>query len=94
MGYEILMSEDFMQSLDEILNMIKVLDNPYAASAYNDDLERITQLISVFPDSFKEKEGRPGTRYSMVKNYILFFTVDDEEMTVAFLDIVYSKRLL
>jgi plasmid stabilization system protein ParE len=92
MEYEMIFSEDFKNSLDKILNyMIFVLDNPLAASALNDELERVTKIIGIFPESFKEKENRPGTRYAIVRNYMLLYSFDTDEMTITFKDIVYAK---
>ena len=95
MGYEILLSVDFIKSYEEILGyMTEKLDNPAAAKAFGNNVKRTFGLMSIFPYGFKEKENRPGTRYALIGNYILFFSVDDTEMTVTCKDIVYAKRLL
>jgi plasmid stabilization system protein ParE len=84
---------DISSTADYITN---VLGAPIAGINLLDELEKTEYVLAETPyiypivpnDYFAEK----GLRFVMVKNFILFFTVNDEEQKVYAIRLLYGRR--
>lgn len=85
--------EDVDEAFDYIANELM---NPDAASAFADELEEKLEEICKTP-----KAGRPvhnpylkrdDIRRVLVKNYIAYYLIDEEEGKIVVLRVVYNRR--
>jgi addiction module RelE/StbE family toxin len=97
MGYEVVISKSADRDLDEILTyMAEKLANPQAASAFADELDRHYDTLARQPLIFEpSRHGRlreKGYRRFPVKNYLVFYTVDENRRTVHIARIFYGRQ--
>ena len=97
MVYEVIISESAERDIDEILTYMTVkLANPQAAIDWADELEIRYSELSKYPlmygKSANETLGRIGYRCFVVKNYIVFYRVDEMERKVIILRIFYGRQ--
>ena len=95
--YNYVLTEIAEADLDEAFDYIaNALVNPDAASAFANELEEKLEEICKAP-----KTGRPvynpylkrdDIRRVLVKNYIAYYLVDEEEEQIVVLRVVYSRR--
>ena len=95
--YNYVLTESAKADIDEAFDYIAGdLVNPDAASAFADELEEKLEEICKTP-----KAGRPvhnpylkrdDVRRVLVKNYIAYYLIDEEEANIVVLRVVYSRR--
>ena len=95
--YNYVLTESAKADVDEAFDYIaNELVNPDAASAFADELEEKLEEICKAP-----KTGRPvhnpylkrdDVRRVLVKNYIAYYLIDEEEENIVVLRVVYSRR--
>ena len=95
--YNYVLTEMAEGDIDEILSYIKnELFNPVAASNFANELEIKTEEICKNPGKGRIVENeflkRDDVRRFIVKNYIAYFIVDEENKEVVILRVVYNKR--
>ena len=95
--YNVIIEPDAENALSEILSYISgVLKSPESAeNTLNSLLKGINSLdfmpqrYAVLPEDFLEKEG---VRRMQVRNYFVYFSVDEENKLVNVLDVLYVGR--
>lgn len=97
MEYNIKLSKEAEEDIDEIIGyIINVLKNPIAANKLLTEIEANYSILSHAPDSFAYCEDQRlrilGYRKIPVKNYIIFYKVDNESETVYILRVIYGRR--
>ena len=97
MEYKIKLSKEATEDLDDIIGyIINVLKNPIAANNLLTEIEDSYSILSNAPESFAYCEDQRlrmlGYRKIPVKNYIIFYKVDNESETVYILRVIYGRR--
>jgi plasmid stabilization system protein ParE len=85
---------------EEILTTVKyiadVLRAPMAANNLLDEIEKYENILETTPNIFSfvpDKYLRAkGIKYVMVKNYMMFYTVNEDEKTVDVIRFLYGHR--
>lgn len=85
---------------NDILSTIKYIANvltaPMAANKLLDEIEKYEGILEDTPDIYPrvpdEYLARRGLRYVMIKNFMMFFTVNEEEKTVNVIRFLYGRR--
>lgn len=71
------------------------LANPKAAIALQDELRREITSLETMPSRYKIVEEQPwgaiGIRKVKVKNYYVYYAIDDENKTVSILAVIYVR---
>jgi plasmid stabilization system protein ParE len=84
---------DILSTADYIANVLKA---PIAANNLLDELEKIEHTLAetpyVYPKVPDDYLAEKGLRFVMVKNFILFYTVNDEEQKVYGIRFLYGRR--
>lgn len=97
MGYKIVETESFKASLLETFEyIISKFGNPKIINDMLDIIDSVSELLSIFPDMYAVFEpayelGKVVRKFP-VKDYFVFYTVDDSIGEVQFLKIVHSSR--
>lgn len=85
--------EDLLSILEYISNILK---SPFAAESLLDEIEKQTEILAENPCIFilsKDKRlAKCGIRHVLVKNYLLFYTVEEDDKTVSIIRIMYARR--
>lgn len=97
MAYEIKITEDAAEDLDEIVGYItNVLKNPIAANNFLTEIEENYSVLSSAPESFAycndQRLRMLGYRKIPVKNYIVFYKTDNDAKIVYIMRIIYGRR--
>ncbi|MBQ2205163.1 MAG: type II toxin-antitoxin system RelE/ParE family toxin [Lachnospiraceae bacterium] len=97
MGYRIVETEAFKKSLNEIFDYISVnFKNPNIIRDMLNILDDVSELLKIFPDMYSVFEPSYKleniVRKFPVKNYLVFYTVNDYLEEVRFLKIIHSRR--
>ncbi|HCT90814.1 MAG TPA: type II toxin-antitoxin system RelE/ParE family toxin [Lachnospiraceae bacterium] len=73
-----------------------VLKNPKAADELLNEAETKINALSSFPDKFPLVDdpllASWGIRFTLAKNYLIFYTVSDENQQVTVVRFLYQKR--
>ncbi|MBR6308536.1 MAG: type II toxin-antitoxin system RelE/ParE family toxin [Lachnospiraceae bacterium] len=95
--YDFYITETAEEDINEAFSYIKnALCNPEAAISFADELEIKIEDICMHPQN-----GRPvvneylkidNIRRILVKNYTVYYTIDEEQSRVIVLRVVYGKR--
>ncbi len=76
--------------------MANELSNPEAASSFTDELVEKLEELCRTPKSGRPVQNpylkRDGIRRVLVKNYIAYYLIDDAEMKIVVLRVVYNRR--
>jgi plasmid stabilization system protein ParE len=84
---------DILVTVDYIANVLKV---PIAANNLLDELEKVEHRLAenpyIYPRVPDDYLAETGLRFVMVKNFILFYTVKDEEQKVYGIRFLYGRR--
>lgn len=96
-GYDYVLTETAECDIDEAFTYISdVLSNPDAASDLADELEAQLEKICKRPTTGKQVENeflrRNDVWRFLVKNYIAYYLIDEENETIVVLRFVYGKR--
>lgn len=97
MQYKLSINPLAEQDLDEIAGYIaNDLASPKAALDFLDVVENCYGNVSLNPQMYplcdNERLKRKGYRKALIKNYIMFYRVDDEEKTVNVIRFIYCGR--
>lgn len=97
MSYGIHITRAAERDLNSAIDYIEfVLLNPQAADALLDEAEMKIGELSIFPERFSLVDDPVlkawGIRFMLVKNYIAFYVVSEENRTVYIVRFLYGKR--
>ena len=85
--------EDISASVTYIADALK---NPIAANNLLDEIERHEKILGETPNIYPlvrdESLARKGLRYAMIKNYLLFYVVDENSKTVTVIRFLHGRR--
>jgi plasmid stabilization system protein ParE len=85
---------------EEILTTVQyiadVLKAPMAANNLLDAIEKYENTLKATPNTFSfvpdEYLRDKGIKYVMVKNYMMFYTINEDEKTVDMIRFLYGRR--
>ena len=85
---------------EDILNTVKyiadVLKAPTAANNLLDEIERYEEILentpNIYPFVPDEYLAQMGLKFTMIKNYILFYTINEDEKMVTVIRFLYGRR--
>ena len=97
MSYDIHITRAAERDLNRAADYIEfVLLNPQAADDLLDEAESQIGELSSFPEKFAVVDDPVlkswGIRFTLVKNYMAFYTVSEEEKRVYIVRFLYRKR--
>ena len=97
MDFQVKYSEQAAQDLSDIIEYISgILCNPGAAERFYDEVNKKRQNISknpfMYPLSRDEKLNIEGYHVVVIMNYLLFYFIDEADMVVYIVRIVYGKQ--
>ena len=97
MGYKIAEAPLAAQDIAEILEyMIVSLNNPTAAAAFADELERCYDRLERMPMMYEAcrdvRLRAMGYRKAVVQRYVLIYKLSEEEKTVSILRVFYGRQ--
>ena len=97
MSYGIHITRAAERDLNSAVDYIEfVLLNPQAADALLDEAEIKIGELSIFPERFSLVDDPVlkawGIRFTLVKNYIAFYVVSEENRTIYIVRFLYGKR--
>jgi len=85
--------EDISASITYIADVLK---NPVAANNLLDEVERHEKILEETPNIYPlvrdEYLAGKGLRYTMIKNYLLFYVVDENDKTVTVIRFLHGRR--
>lgn len=95
--YEVRISKQAERQLKEIFQYISyTLQAPGTAEKMFDLLEREILSLSSFPNRIPLTQDEPwhsqGIHKMVVKNYLVYFWVDENDQTVHIIAVVYGRR--
>lgn len=95
--YTVLMTPQAEEQLQEIVRYIaNTLQEPIAAIRLLDTLENEIDSLSIFPARAALTEEEPWRSYGIhkipVKNYLIYFWIDETDKTVHITAVIYGKR--
>ena len=95
--YKLKITELAQNDLDSIIEYIAVqLANPIAAGDFLDEVEKCYSYLHsnplMYPKCSDAKLEKEGYRKALVKNYIIFFKIFENEKKVIVYRIVYGAR--
>ena len=84
---------------DDILATIKyissVLKNPIAANKLLDEIEKhekiLEEMPNIYPFVHDEYLSQKGIKYVMIKNYLMFYTIDENNKIVNVIRFLYGR---
>jgi len=96
-SFKIIMTDDATENLIELKNYIaSVLLVPDVALSYVRAIRKEIEKLETLPKKLKLVDDEPwrsmGLRKFMVKNFYVYYRVDDESQYVYILNIIYAKR--
>lgn len=81
---------------DIVIYIARELVAPQAALNLQDGIEKEINSLKFKPKRIKTVDEEPwksvGIRKTRIKNYYIFFLVDDKEMSVKVIDVIYVGR--
>ena len=81
---------------DIVVYIARDLMAPQAALALQDDLEERIRSLGFQPKRFKTVDEQPwkdaGIRKTRVKNYYIYYLVDDKDNAVKIIAVIYTGR--
>ena len=85
--------EDILSTIEYIINILKA---PMAADNLLDDIERQEEILENMPHIYPfvpdEYLARRRLKFVMIKNYILFYIVNEDEKSVNVVRFLYGRR--
>jgi len=88
-----LAKDDLVCAISYIADMLKA---PLAAERLLDDIEKEPAVLAensyLFPLSHDEYIAHRGIRHAKVKNYMLFYTVNEDARTITIIRMLYARR--
>jgi plasmid stabilization system protein ParE len=87
-----LAEEDILATVRYISNMLK---NPIAANNLLDEIERHEKILedtpNIYPFVHDEYLSEKGLKYVRIKNYLIFYTVDEDNKIVNVIRFLYGR---
>jgi len=85
---------------EDILSTVKYISRelkaPKAANNLLDEIEKHEKTFrntpNIYPRVPDEYLAEKGLRFAVIKNYLMFFTVDEEEKLVTVIRFLYGRR--
>ena len=88
-----LAKDDLVRAITYIADMLKA---PLAAEKLLGDIEKETAVLAenpnLLPLSHDEYIAHRGIRHVKVKNYMLFYTVNEDARTITVIRMLYARR--
>lgn len=85
--------EDLLSILEYISSILK---SSVAAENLLDEIEEKTELLAenpfIFPLAKDEYINKRGIRHIPVKNYFVFYTIEEDKKIVSIIRIMYARR--
>jgi len=85
--------EDILNTLKYIANVLK---SPIAANNLLDEIERHEEILENTPNIYPlvpdEYLAQRGLKFTMIKNYLMFYTINEDEKTVTVVRFLYGRR--
>ena len=99
MEYSLFLTEQAKSDLAEIYSYISVeLKSKKSAENVIDALHQAMKGLSLTPSRYHQFPNEPwfseGVRYFTVRNYSIFYTVDESNLSVSIVHVIYGKRNL
>jgi len=85
---------------EDILNTVKyiadVLKAPTAANNLLDEIEKHEEILennpNIYPFVPDEYLAQKGLKFTVIKNYLLFYTINEDEKVVTVIRFLYGRR--
>jgi len=85
---------------EDILNTVKyiadVLKAPTAANNLLDEIESRQEILEKTPNIYPivpdEYLAQKGLKFTMIKNYLMFYTIDEEQKIVTVIRFLYGRK--
>jgi plasmid stabilization system protein ParE len=85
---------------EDILNTVKyiadVLKAPAAANNLLDEIEKHEEILentpNIYPSVPDEYLAQKGLRFTKIKNYLLFYAIDEDKKIVTVIRFLYGRR--
>ena len=85
--------EDILDTISYIANVLKA---PAAANNLLDEIERHEEILentpNIYPFVPDEYLAQRGLKFTRIKNYLLFYTVNEDERIVTVIRFLYARR--
>jgi len=85
--------EDILETVSYITNVLKA---PAAANNLLDEIERHEETLentpNIYPFVPDEYLAQRGLKFTRIKNYLLFYTVNEDERIVTVIRFLYARR--
>jgi len=85
--------KDILATVRYIANTLK---NPIAANNLLDEIERYEKILEDTPGMYPfvqdEYLAAKGLKYLAIKNFLLFYTIDEKSKTVKIIRFLYGRR--
>ena len=85
--------EDILSAINYIAN---VLNAPMAANNLLDEIEKYEETLEKSPNIYlfvsDEYLAEKKLKFVMIKDYIMFYTIDEDEKTVNVIRFLYGRR--
>ena len=85
--------EDILSTVKYIADVLKA---PIAANNLLDEIEKQEEILGhtpkIYPFAPDYYLAEKGIRFVMIKNYIMFYTINEEEKTVTIIRFLYGRR--
>ena len=99
MEYSVFLTEQAKSDLVEIYSYILVeLKSKKSAESVIDTLHQAMKALSLMPCRYHQFSNEPwlseGVRYFAVRNYSIFYTVDENNLCVSVVHIIFGRRNL
>lgn len=95
--FEVVYTKPAEEDLFSIIEYIsQVLKSPKVANNFLNEIEKKTELLAENPFIFSlvkdEFLSQHKIRYTLVKNYFVFYTIEEKAKTVSIIRIMYARR--
>lgn len=85
---------------EDLLSIVEYLSSirktPAVAKNLVDEIEKETGILAenplMFPVSQDDYIAKHGIRHVLIKNYFMFYTIDEDAQTVSIIRILYARR--
>ncbi|MDR1803431.1 MAG: type II toxin-antitoxin system RelE/ParE family toxin [Treponema sp.] len=85
--------EDILDTVKYIANVLKA---PAAANNLLDEIERHEEILentpNIYPFVPDEYLAQRGLKFTRIKNYLLFYTINEEEKIITVIRFLYARR--
>ena len=82
--------------LDTVYYIANVLKAPAAANNLLDEIERHEEILentpNIYPVVPDEYLAQRGMKFTRIKNYLLFYTINEDEKIVTVIRFLYARR--